>query len=153
MCGAAVPCGHVRGRRAVPIPVHQPATCTPPAGALLQLGATGGSVSASAAAQAPGAHALAVSRHYVAVGCSDGTVHIFQAASLAFVCSLPPPPAPQAGDACGPAAAHTGAGPACMGLSFNAQEAVLAAAYGDRSVALWGLSELPEVGVRLLQAA
>ena len=118
--------------------------------------------------QAAGAFCVSAARGALCVGCTDGVVRVFDPSTLAFRATLPLPPAvgaynvravaeAAAASAGHPAAAaRTSAGsplrdgdevfPGALALRVTADSSRVVVVYGDRSLFVWDISRLDNIG-------
>jgi hypothetical protein len=96
--------------------------------------------------QARVAYALATSSTYIATACNAGIVRLFSLRTLAFKANLPRI-APRGQDQShSKAAAGQDIFPDAIACSFDASGKCLVVAYSDRSLHIWDVSDMSQVG-------
>ncbi|TNM95124.1 hypothetical protein fugu_017883 [Takifugu bimaculatus] len=98
------------------------------------------------------AHSLSLSEDTIFCGCADGTVHVFKAANLQFVCTLPRPHPLGSDVAAVTEASHLFSTkmdaryPDAIAVTFDPASHWLSCVYNDHSLYVWDVKDVNRVG-------
>ncbi|XP_013394584.1 WD repeat-containing protein 62 isoform X1 [Lingula anatina] len=98
------------------------------------------------------ANCLSAGADYIFVGCADGTVRIFSAQSLHFVCSMPKPHYLGVDVTAGQDPSHMGVKPDnarypdCIALEYDEMNKKVTCIYSDHSLYMWDVRDIRKIG-------